>query len=203
MRMPGPKSGCRDPGWRRVDPTAAVAPERVERGLEASFAGSELLPDALARGFAAVLAGPHVLGQRECAVERRGRPVQPRDAGRDAVGHRVRRPGLEGVRGGARNRPRARGGPPPRLARVRVPAARTDPAATAYRRFAGRLARRGIERDVGEAPRDFARRVRRLRPDLGTPALAITETYLRLRYGPAPAAEDLRLLRGLVARFRP
>ena len=80
---------------------------------------------------------------------------------------------------------------------------RTDPAATAYRRFTGRLARRGIEHDVGEAPRDFARRVRKLRPDLGTPALAITETYLRLRYGPAPAAEDLRLLRGLIARFRP
>jgi hypothetical protein len=45
--------------------------------------------------------------------------------------------------------------------------------------------------------------VRRLRPDLGTHALAITETYLRLRYGPAPAAGDLRMLRALVARFRP
>ena len=78
-----------------------------------------------------------------------------------------------------------------------------DPAAAAYRRFSGRLARRGIEHEVGEAPRDFARRVRRLRPDLGTPALAITETYLRLRYGPAPAAADLRLLHALVARFRP
>ena len=36
-------------GWRRVDPTAAVAPERVERGLEATFAGAELLPGAFAR----------------------------------------------------------------------------------------------------------------------------------------------------------
>jgi hypothetical protein len=80
---------------------------------------------------------------------------------------------------------------------------RPDPAAAAYRRFAARLARRGIERGTGEAPRDFAQRVRRLRPDLGTHALAITETYLRLRYGPAPAAGDLRMLRALVARFRP
>jgi len=45
--------------------------------------------------------------------------------------------------------------------------------------------------------------VRRLRPDLSLPALAITETYLRLRYLPHPATEDLRLLRNLVARFRP
>jgi hypothetical protein len=46
-------------------------------------------------------------------------------------------------------------------------------------------------------------RIRRLRPDLGVTAQAITEAYLRLRYLPMPAAGDLRLLRGLVARFRP
>lgn len=80
---------------------------------------------------------------------------------------------------------------------------RTDPVAAVYHRFADRLGRRGIELAVGEAPRDFAVRVRRLRPDLGTASLAITELYLRLRYLPAPASGDLRLLRGLVARFRP
>ena len=78
-----------------------------------------------------------------------------------------------------------------------------DPAAAAYRRFSKRLARRGFERETGEAPRDFAKRVRRFRPELGLSALAITETYLRLRYGPAPTASDLRLLREQVARFRP
>jgi hypothetical protein len=36
-------------GWRRIDPTAAVAPERIERGIEASFAGSDLLPGAFMR----------------------------------------------------------------------------------------------------------------------------------------------------------
>ena len=51
--------------------------------------------------------------------------------------------------------------------------------------------------------RDFAQRVRRFRPELGLSALAITESYLRLRYLPAPAASDLRLLREQVARFRP
>ena len=40
-------------------------------------------------------------------------------------------------------------------------------------------------------------------PTSALSALAITETYLRLRYGPAPAAGDLRLLRALVTRYRP
>ena len=29
MRTPGPRSGCQGRGWVRVDPTAAVAPERI------------------------------------------------------------------------------------------------------------------------------------------------------------------------------
>ena len=80
---------------------------------------------------------------------------------------------------------------------------RMDPVAASYRRFTARLARRGLEPGVGEAPRDYAKRLRYLRPDLGTRALAITELYLRLRYLPQPRPADLRLLRGLVSGFRP
>ena len=56
---------------------------------------------------------------------------------------------------------------------------------------------------IGGLLGDFAARVRRLRPELGMPTLSITEAYLRLRYGPAPAAGDLQLLQGMIARFRP
>jgi transglutaminase-like putative cysteine protease len=190
-------------GWRRVDPTAAVAPERVERGLEASFAGSELLPGAFARQSpllwrARMLWDNVNAGWNDWVVQfdRATQEALLTRIGFDDPDWRAFGAAL-GV-GLAlavalllawlafEFRPR-----------------RADPAAAAYRRFTARLARRGIESGVGEAPRDFAKRVRRLRPDLGTPALAITETYLRLRYGPAPAADDLRLLRGLVARFRP
>ena len=80
---------------------------------------------------------------------------------------------------------------------------RGDPAVRTYRRFIARLERSGIEHATGEAPRNFALRVRSLRPDLGVTALAITETYLRLRYLPEPSAADLRQLRSLVGRFRP
>jgi hypothetical protein len=78
-----------------------------------------------------------------------------------------------------------------------------DPAAASYRRFALRLARRGMARETGEAPSIFASRVGRLRPDLAPSAHAITELYLRLRYLPGPSAADLRQLRRLVARFQP
>ena len=190
-------------GWRRVDPTAAVAPERVERGLEASFAGSDLLPGALARNspllWQARMFWDNLNARWNDGVVQFDRATQDAllsDLGFDDPDWRAFAAALGIGLGLAvaclvawlalEFRPR-----------------RADPATAAYRRFTGRLARRGIENDVGEAPRDFAKRVRRLRPDLGTPALAITETYLRLRYGPAPAAADLRLLRALVTRFRP
>jgi protein-glutamine gamma-glutamyltransferase len=190
-------------GWRRVDPTAAVAPERVERGLEASFAGSELLPGALARDspllWQARLFWDNLNAEWNDGVVQFNRATQDAilsDLGFDDPDWRAFATVL-GIGLG--------------LAvaclvawlALEIRPRHPDPAAAAYRRFSGRLARRGIEHEVGEAPRDFARRVRRLRPDLGTPALAITEPYLRLRYGPAPAAADLRLLRALVARFRP
>ena len=190
-------------GWRRVDPTAAVAPERVERGLEASFAGSELLPGAFARDspllWRARMAWDSLNARWNDSVVQFNRATQENlltNIGFDdpdwrafAVALGV---GLTAASGllvawlALEFRPR-----------------RADPAAAAYRRFTARLARRGIESRVGEAPRDFAQRVRRLRPDLGLAALCITEAYLRLRYGPAPSQGDLRLLRSEVSRFRP
>src|SRR3546814_13456208 len=38
-----------DGRWHRVDPTAAVAPERIERGLDAALGAGEGLPAYLAR----------------------------------------------------------------------------------------------------------------------------------------------------------
>ncbi len=190
-------------GWVRVDPTAAVAPERIERGFEAAFAESDALPGALRREsellWQAGMVWDNLNAEWNDWVVQFDRAAQESvlsGLGFDDPDWRafatVLAVGL-GIMVGilvlwlaVELRPRA-----------------TDPAAAAYQRFQNRLARRGIERAPGEAPRDFAQRVRRLRPDLALPALAITETYLRLRYGPAPAAGDLRMLRTLVARFRP
>jgi transglutaminase-like putative cysteine protease len=190
-------------GWRRVDPTAAVAPERVERGIEATFAESDLLPGALRRDsplfWQAEMLWDNLNAEWNDWVVQFDRAAQESvlaDIGFEDPDWRAFAAALAGGLAIAVGilvawlafelRPRT-----------------ADPVVAAYRRFQNRLARRGIERAAAEAPRDFAQRVRRLRPDLALPALAITEAYLRLRYGPAPAASDLRLLRALVTRFKP
>lgn len=190
-------------GWTRVDPTAAVAPERVERGIEASFAESELLPGAMMRDSpllwrAAMLWDNLNLKWNDWVVQF-DRALQNEillDLGFDDPDWRAFAAAL-GIGLAAavavvfawlafEFRPR-----------------RPDPVVAAYRRFTGRLSRRGIDAGVGEAPRDFAQRVRYLRPELGVATLAITESYLRLRYGPSPAGDELHRLQSLVARFRP
>jgi len=190
-------------GWRRIDPTAAVAPERIERGIEASTAGSELLERGLmsdsALAWQARMLWDNVNAEWNDWIVRFDRATQERiltDLGFDEPGWGAFATVLATGLGlgvallalwlALEFRPRP-----------------ADPTVAAYRRFMRRLARKGIETGTGEAPRDFAKRVRRLRPDLSLPALEITETYLRLRYLPDPAAEDLALLRALVARFRP
>lgn len=190
-------------GWTRVDPTAAVAPERVERGIEASFAESDLLPGAMMRDSPLLWRMGMLLDNLKAewndGVVQFDRAMQDEillDLGFDDPDWRAFAAAL-GI------------GLAIAVAVVFAWLAfefrprRPDAVTAAYRRFTGRLARRGIEPAVGEAPRDFAQRVRYLRPDVGIATLAITETYLRLRYGPAPAATDLDLLRREVARFRP
>ena len=190
-------------GWTRVDPTGAIAPERIERGIEASFPNDELLPGGLMRDseffWQAGMIWDNVNARWNDWVVQFNRLRQEEllaELGFDDPDWRdfAAALGLGLVAAmillfawlAWEFRPK-----------------RSDPAAMSYARFVRLLARRGIELTTGEAPRDFAKRVRRLRPDLGTESLAITELYLRLRYLPLPAPGDLRLLRGLVARFRP
>ncbi len=190
-------------GWTRVDPTAAVAPERVERGLEAALADEELLPGSLRRNYELLWQASMIWDSFNSRwndwVVRFNRLQQEqllRAFGFDDPDWRDLAFVLgTGLAAGLlllsgwlawEFRPQ-----------------RPDPAAASYRRFVARMTRAGVERQPHEAPRDFAERVRRFRPDLGTAAAAITELYLRLRYLPLPGARDLRLLRTLVQRFDP
>jgi transglutaminase-like putative cysteine protease len=192
-----------DSGWKRVDPTAAIAPERIERGIEAALQDTELLPGGLMRDSAfwwqAGMIWDNVNARWNDWIIKFDRAAQEelllglgfddpdwRDFGVALGAGLALGVGLLFAWLAWEFRPR-----------------RGDPAVRTYRRFTARLERRGIERAVGEAPRDFAMRIRRLRPDLGVTAQAITEAYLRLRYLPAPEAADVRRLRALVARFKP
>lgn len=76
-----------------------------------------------------------------------------------------------------------------------------DPVSAAYDRFCAKLARIGLARDASEAPLAFAARVAAARADLATDVAAISGLYSHLRYGRARL--DVQHLRRRVARFRP
>jgi transglutaminase-like putative cysteine protease len=190
-------------GWVRVDPTAAVAPERIERGLDAALPDGEPVPGRLLRQsellWEARLLWDNVNARwndwivrfsaekQERLLERMGfdRPDWRHLGALLGIALALSLAGLSAwLAWELRPRPE-------------------DAAMRSYRLFTSRLARLGIERPPYEAPLDFLQRVARHRPDLGPAARAITELYLRLRYSPAPAGGDLGRLQGLVREFRP
>lgn len=191
-------------GWVRVDPTASVAPERVERGIGEALGGSADLP-VLARGDAAGLWRLRASLLWDSANYHWNYWVVAFDPERQR--ELLQRMGLErfglsaliiglvvsigalllayGALYAWRTRPRGR-----------------DQVGVLYARFCARLARCGIVRAPHEGPADFARRAVGLRPDLAPDIHAISDCYVALRYaGEAPAS--LSALREAVGRFRP
>lgn len=191
-------------GWTRVDPTAAVAPERVERGLdlETQAAEGEIRFDLGERmgGPALEMAklwrrarmlGASIDHAWDSWVLAYGTENQSRLFARlGLVDWRSLAGWLAGSVGlffGA-------------ALWLSLPGrkASTDPARRLYERYADKLARRGLAPLVGEGPLAYAGRVAASEPELAGPAERITQLYLKIRYEPAPAAEDLKILRKLV-----
>lgn len=200
-------------GWRRVDPTAAVAPERIELGVDAlrrmqadgipfGSLDAAAIRDLIARGWLA----------RQWLRARYGwddlnlwwdKWVMA--YGPDAQHSLLTRLGYRS---------------PDWADMVTLMAAavslvlavwvvllrrrrpRSDPVAGCYQRFCRKLARVGLAPAVSEGPVTFASRVSRERPDLASAVTAITGLYVGLRYtGASPAG--LPELRRRIARFRP
>ncbi len=78
-----------------------------------------------------------------------------------------------------------------------------DPAARLYERFCAKLARRGIRRAPAEGPVEFAIRARGQRPDLAAAIDSINRRYVAIRYGGIGTLQQLRRLRREIALFRP
>ncbi len=182
-------------GWQRVDPTGAVAPERIESGLSdalplgeslpgLAFADSELLW-RLRHGWDAVSAkwNEWVLGY--------GQATQAsflRWLGMDNPSIRNLLLALTVAVSGVlmvlslwlalRARP-----------------APGDPLVPIYNRFCARLAARGTARQPTEGPLDFAGRAAAAHPEAAAEIDAITRLYLSLRYGAASAPGDAATLR--------
>lgn len=189
-------------GWRRFDPTAWVAPERIEDSLASAIDDTDTLPGLASRtpGTFRTLAlqwdalnaywDRWVLGY--------GPDMQQRLMNR--LGLRswqsmitalalamVVFTALVALLVLRRNRP-----PHP------------DPAARAWGRFCARLASAGITRHSHEGPLDFAARAARARPDLADAIDRVTRLYIVARYSEVQREQDaLAALRRSVADFRP
>lgn len=193
-------------GWLRVDPTAAVAPERVERGIDLGLQeNGEAVRFELQRS---PLLGKMWRGLRhgwDAVNTRWNQWVLGFDAQRQsqllswlslgglswqavAVGVSALISALlcllvlQSLNGERRDR---------------------DPVARLYQRYCDKLARRGLPRAAHEGPDHYARRVSRVRPELARQVLAISALYIALRYGRRDVHTWLPRLRREVRAFHP
>lgn len=189
-------------GWRRVDPTAWVAPDRIELGL------AEALDDA---------AGLSALSRRDASWTR---SLQLRWDALNAAWDRwvlgygpnlqdelLQRLGLDSWRAALLA---MTGTVLAVLALVALALFRpgrrrnTDPAVRAWERFCRKLAARGLPRSPQEGPMDYARRIAAARPELAAEVRLIAERYVASRYqAPDPDRDHQAALVRAVRAFRP
>lgn len=193
----------KDEGWIRIDPTAAVSPARVEAGVAAAIAQTEALPRLLRGEFAWV---------------RRARMTWDSMANswnqlvlgysQDRQRELMRRAGIDDItwKGLATIMFITTGIVILLLAALvlyKLHRARPDSVIAAYARFCALLARRGVPRHPSEGPNTYRKRACAARPELVQPINAISELYIKLRYGDSPTATDTQRLQQTVAVFRP
>ncbi len=186
-----------DRGWVRVDPTAAVAPNRIERGID------QVLPEP-------ILDMPFELHN----VAVRQVLKQFHDVW-DTVNNRWNQWVL-GYNARRQTELMSQFGFEPNLGNLALTfviatsalafctalwllrrQTRPDPARAAYDRFCAKLARRGVRRARHEGPQDYARRAAVARPRQAGSILRISDLYMQARY-----AGDQRALRNLQQAVR-
>ena len=181
-----------DQGWVRIDPTSAVAPERIEQGIGGSVPATDPLPgfirtnSTLLKRFRYTLEAINnswnqwVLGYNE--------RTQRELLGRLGIG-------LDNWKGMAIGMLVSIG-----LVLVLVAAAMLwrqsrrqplDPEVRLYRRFLKQLERLGIQRQASEGPADFARRAGTIRPEAASAISEITGLFIGIRYGNKNGKEQL------------
>ena len=190
-------------GWVRVDPTSAVAPERIERGsagFGADAAAREgrdgVASDLLRRIRLSLDAVTHGWNQWVLSYDRTRQQSLLSRFGLDSTDPRE----LAGALAVAV----AIGLALVALATMR-PRAPRDPVEHAYRRFCDRLAGIGVPRSPDETASRYLHRVDRLlAPPEAALARNIVAAYNRLRYDPGTVTpERVRDLRRLVDAFKP
>lgn len=185
-------------GWVRVDPTAAVAPSRVEQGITAALSAGEPLPimlrldsDLLRQMRNRWEAANNAWNQWVIAYNpQRQRELLSRLGFKDTDWQSLI--ATLAVACGAM---------------LLLVTAWTlyqrrsqDPAQRAWNRYCARLASLGVRREAWEGPREFSARVVREHPELGDVTNVAARCYADLRYGHG-SPEQLRQLQACVRQL--
>lgn len=193
-----------DKGWVRVDPTAAIAPERIERGINVDL--------QIATG--AVNFAPFTLSNAPIDWLKRSRQLwQSLDYHwqRWVINYNpyqqmqfLQRLGIEDLIALAKwllMSTAVLGGS---LAWVLLGGSKEkmEPALQQYRRFCRQLAKVGVEPKPGEGPYDFAKRAKSSHPEMAQEIEEITRIFLRLRYEEKSTQHDLQDLKTKVKALR-
>ncbi|WP_018409999.1 transglutaminase TgpA family protein [Methyloversatilis thermotolerans] len=186
-------------GWRRVDPTAAILPERVERGL-AALPSSEPVPFAARLDAGWLRALRHRLDAANNAWNQWVLSYDQQKQRELLARMGMQQPDWQTLTAWMASLCAA-------FAIVLTLWAlrrqrREDPLARAWRTFGKRMARTGLPREDWEGPLDYAARVARQRPELAGIADAAATLYAAARYGGADAATAARDIRTLTASLR-
>ncbi|HEY5806391.1 MAG TPA: DUF3488 and transglutaminase-like domain-containing protein [Povalibacter sp.] len=189
-------------GWVRVDPTAAVAPDRIERGMEAALSEDEPVPGRLYRRFS-------MLAQIRAAWDAANTLWNDQVV---AFGEQQQRSMLEAL--GIDDATWETLGTGLALSLAVFFAALTgwlawqyrprhrDPVTQTYFHLCRRLAKRNLARSGHEGPSDYLGRVAQSRPELASALEEIRALYVALRYGPTPLPSQLSRLKFLVSQLK-
>ena len=189
-------------GWVRVDPTAAVSPQRIEAGMAAAVPASDPLPllaradnewlkrmrfavDTLTNGWNQWVLGYTQERQLAMLSELTGRQVSWRGVAFMLIIATAIVITLLTLIALRRHRPKVR-----------------DQALSAWNTVSRKLSRRGLGREPHEGPRDYvARIVASLTPAQAAALGAIQSLYIRVRYGGDTTGNELAELKRAVREF--
>jgi transglutaminase-like putative cysteine protease len=189
-------------GWQRIDPTGAIAPERIERGSEAALSSEESVSSRALRNNAFV--SKLRLAWDAANTFWNDEVVQFGEAQQRWL---LQKLSFEDTRWeylvvalvltllgfflaltaylAWRFRPRAR-----------------DPVAHVYEQMCRKLGKLGFPRQPHEGPNDYVARVALSRPELAQQLAEVRTVYVSLRYGPTPLATQLSRLKFLVNQLQ-
>jgi transglutaminase-like putative cysteine protease len=188
-------------GWLRIDPTAAIAPERIQSGLSAAMPDSAALPFLARRQSSWLL---NIRFNLDLLNHQWNQWVLGYDTERQFAF--LSRLGMEDVTWQKMAINMIIGvallvGLLALILLRKLYARHTDKAQVLYLKFCKKMARGGIIRAAHEGPQDFALRAAQLRPQHADAINDITARYLALRYQNQIDAEGLSALRHSVSTF--